>query len=152
MNQVKMTPSNICYIFIHICSCIHITYTHTSTHAWIRPYTAAVWLWSMYTNIHTTSTRPQAHWRVHTETNNIIMPATLLILLTYLHAMLYACTHNAVVEKGLEIGRPFFQKRALKMYIKIGWSKWILVSQMLKLVRKWPMADCYFWHCAYIHT
>ena len=31
----------------------------------------------------------------------------------------------------------------LKMYRKFGWPKWILVSQMLKLVGKWPMADCY---------
>jgi len=26
------------------------------------------------------------------------------------------------------------------MYSKIGQPKWILVSQVLKLVRKWPMA------------
>ena len=32
----------------------------------------------------------------------------------------------------------------LKMYWKYGQPKWILVGQMLKLVRKWPMADCYF--------
>jgi len=30
------------------------------------------------------------------------------------------------------------------MYSKIGQPKWILVSQMLKLVGKWPMANCYF--------
>jgi len=32
----------------------------------------------------------------------------------------------------------------LKMYSKIGQPKWILVGQMLKLVRKWPMADLFF--------
>ena len=32
----------------------------------------------------------------------------------------------------------------LKMYRKYGRPKWILVGQMLKLVGKWPMADCYF--------
>ena len=32
----------------------------------------------------------------------------------------------------------------LKMYRKYGRPKWILVSQTLKLVGKWPMADCYF--------
>ena len=32
----------------------------------------------------------------------------------------------------------------LKMYSKFGRPKWILVGQMLKLVGKWPMADCYF--------
>ena len=32
----------------------------------------------------------------------------------------------------------------LKMYSKFGQPKWILVGQMLKLVGKWPMADCYF--------
>ena len=31
-----------------------------------------------------------------------------------------------------------------KMYGKFGRPKWILVGQMLKLVGKWPMADCYF--------
>ena len=35
----------------------------------------------------------------------------------------------------------------LKMYWKYGRSKQILVGQMLKLVEKWPMADCYFQHC-----
>ena len=35
----------------------------------------------------------------------------------------------------------------LKMYRKCGQLNWILVRQMLKLVRKWPMADCYFSHC-----
>jgi len=29
------------------------------------------------------------------------------------------------------------------MYSKIGRPKWILVGQMLKLVGKWPMANCY---------
>ena len=32
----------------------------------------------------------------------------------------------------------------LKMYSKHGRPKWILVGQMVKLVRKWPMANCYF--------
>ena len=32
----------------------------------------------------------------------------------------------------------------LKTYGKLGQPKWILVGQMLKLVRKWLMADCYF--------
>ena len=31
----------------------------------------------------------------------------------------------------------------LKMYRKYGRPKWILVSQMLILVGKWPMTDCY---------
>ena len=31
-----------------------------------------------------------------------------------------------------------------KMYGKYGQPKWISVSQMLKLVEKWPMTDCYF--------
>ena len=31
----------------------------------------------------------------------------------------------------------------LKMYGKFGRPKWILVSQLLKLVRKWLMANCY---------
>ena len=33
----------------------------------------------------------------------------------------------------------------LKMYRKYGRPKWILIGQMLKLVGKWPMADCYFY-------
>ena len=32
----------------------------------------------------------------------------------------------------------------LKMCRKFSQPKQILVGQMLKLVRKWPMADCYF--------
>ena len=32
----------------------------------------------------------------------------------------------------------------LIVYRKFGRPKWILVGQMLKLVGKWPMADCYF--------
>ena len=32
----------------------------------------------------------------------------------------------------------------LKMYGKYGRSKEILIGQMLKLVGKWPVADCYF--------
>ena len=32
----------------------------------------------------------------------------------------------------------------LKMYRKLGQPKWVLVSQILKYVGKWPMADCYF--------
>ena len=32
----------------------------------------------------------------------------------------------------------------LKMYRKYCQPKWILVGQMLKLVGKWPMANCYF--------
>ena len=32
----------------------------------------------------------------------------------------------------------------LKMYSNFGWPKWILVGQMVKLLRKWPMAGCYF--------
>ena len=36
----------------------------------------------------------------------------------------------------------------LQMYGNFGWPKWILVGQMMKLVRKWPMVDCYFEHCA----
>ena len=32
----------------------------------------------------------------------------------------------------------------LKVYSKFGQPKWILVSQMLKLVGKWLMAICYF--------
>ena len=32
----------------------------------------------------------------------------------------------------------------LKMYSKFGRPKQILVGQMLKLVRKWPMASCHF--------
>ena len=31
----------------------------------------------------------------------------------------------------------------LKIYSKFGRPKWILIDQMLKLI-KWPMADCYF--------
>ena len=40
----------------------------------------------------------------------------------------------------------------LKMYRKYGQPKWILVGQMLKMVRKWLMADCYFKHCGNINT
>ena len=32
----------------------------------------------------------------------------------------------------------------LKMYEEFGRPKWIMIGQMLKLVGKWPMADCYF--------
>ena len=32
----------------------------------------------------------------------------------------------------------------LNIYRNYGRPKWILVGQMLKLVGKWPMADCYF--------
>ena len=38
----------------------------------------------------------------------------------------------------------FFIGVPLKMYSKFGRPKWILVSQMLKLGGKWPVASCYF--------
>ena len=40
--------------------------------------------------------------------------------------------------------KGYYTAVQLKMYGKFGQSKWILVGRMLKLVRKWPMADCYF--------
>ena len=53
---------------------------------------------------------------------------------------------------GSEIGWPFFEDRIfyrlliaipMKTSRKFGRPKWILVSQMLKLVGKWPMADLF---------
>ena len=39
----------------------------------------------------------------------------------------------------------------LKMYSKFGQRKWILlVGQISKMVRKWPIANCYF--CHYMHV
>ena len=38
----------------------------------------------------------------------------------------------------------YFTAVPLQMYGKYGRSKSILLGQMLKLVGKWPMADCYF--------
>jgi len=56
-------------------------------------------------------------------------------------------------NKGQKFVGHFFEDRTfcrlliaipLKMYSKIGW---ILVGQMLKLFIKWPMTNCYFYHC-----
>ena len=61
-------------------------------------------------------------------------------------------THSAQSKDQKLVGR-FLEDRIfyrllitvpLKMYRKYGRPKWILVGQMLKLVGKWPMADCYF--------
>ena len=35
----------------------------------------------------------------------------------------------------------------LEMYSKFGLAKWIYSANWGKLVRKWPMADCYFKLC-----
>ena len=37
----------------------------------------------------------------------------------------------------------------LRMYRKVDQPNWILVSQMLKLVGKWPIANCYFQYRGY---
>ena len=64
-------------------------------------------------------------------------------------AFLYSSGRN----KGQKLVGRFFEDRTfcrlliaipLKMYSKFGQPKWILVGQMLKLVRKWPMANCHF--------
>lgn len=85
-----MTPSNIHYIFIHIWSCIHITYTHKHTCMDKTIYCNCVDL----INIHSTRTKPQAHWRVHTETNNILYVThytvdIACVVLFYVHAHIY---------------------------------------------------------------
>jgi len=65
-------------------------------------------------------------------------------------SMEYYCSGR---NKGQKLVGRFFEYRTfcrlliaipLKMYSKIDQTKWILVSQMLKLVGKWPMANCYF--------
>ena len=70
---------------------------------------------------------------------------------TYLR-MCLTCSNSARNKDQKLVGR-FFEDRIfdrlliavpLKMYRKDGRPKWILVSQMLKLVGKWPMANCYF--------
>ena len=50
-----------------------------------------------------------------------------------------------LVGRFLKIGYfiGYYTAVPLKMYGKFGRSKWILVSRMLKLVGKWPMANCY---------
>ena len=61
------------------------------------------------------------------------------------------CMHAQCQKQGSEIGWPCFEDKIFyglltavpfKMYWKFGRPKWILVGQMLKLVGKWPMADC----------
>ena len=51
-----------------------------------------------------------------------------------------------LVGRFLKIGYfiGYYSAVPLKMYGKYGRSKQILVGQMLKLVGKWPVADCYF--------
>ena len=64
-----------------------------------------------------------------------------------------SCKVSSVRNKGQKLVGRFFENQTfcrlliavpLKMYSKFGRPKWILVSQMLKLVGKWPMASCYF--------
>jgi len=64
----------------------------------------------------------------------------------------YALLGPVVDHHCSEIGQPFFEDMIfcrlliaipLKMYSKIGQLKWILVGQILKLIGKWPMANCY---------
>jgi len=61
--------------------------------------------------------------------------------------------YMAMVEIKVRNLSAIFEDRAfcrlliaipLKMHSKIGQPKWILVGQMLKLVRKWPMANYEF--------
>ena len=67
-----------------------------------------------------------------------------------MHVMLI---HIVVVEIRVKSWSTMFEDRTLyrllivvqlKMYSKLGQPKSVLVGQMLKLVGKWPMADCYF--------
>jgi len=81
--------------------------------------------------------------------NQQIQPATIHV---------YKLVYNGTIYSGRNKGQKLvghFLKIAhfvgywlpaipLKMYSKISWPKWILVSQILKLVGKWPMANSYF--------
>ena len=71
---------------------------------------------------------------------------------SYINSYIHTHTHSARNKDQKLVGR-FFADRIfywlliavpLKMYRKYGQLKWILIGQMLKLVRKWPIADCYF--------
>jgi len=77
--------------------------------------------------------------------------SSLIDLLATMYIASYIGTSGR--NKGQKLVSHFFDDRTfcrlliaipLKMYSKIGQPKWILVSQMLKLVGKWPMANCYF--------
>ena len=61
----------------------------------------------------------------------------------------YSARNNDQELVGHFLNIEYFRGRLfitipLKMYRKYGRPKWILVRQMLKLIRKWPKANCYF--------
>ena len=62
------------------------------------------------------------------------------------------CVQFILFIKGLEIGWPFFKIRnilklllacPLKLHSKFVRANWICSAKCLKMVRKWPMANCY---------
>ena len=76
---------------------------------------------------------------------------------------MYIHTYIPVLEIRIRNWSAVFEDRIfyrlliavpLKMYGKFGQPKWIVVGQILKLVRKWPMADLFLaltYVCTYVH-
>ena len=76
------------------------------------------------------------------------------------HAHAHTHTHTSARNKNQKLVDGFFEDRIfyrlliavlLKIYRKFVRPKWILVSQMLKLVGKWPMADLFLALHTYTH-
>ena len=73
---------------------------------------------------------------------------------TYIYTLLEIRSRNwlAVLLKIAYVSYRLLIAIPLKMYRKFGRLKWILVSQMLKLFGKCPMADCYLILALYTHV
>ena len=93
-----------------------------------------------------TQVRMHAHMHAHRQAIkyywHITEPLFSSKVVSYTTEVVVEIRLKKLVGHFLRIGH--FVGIPLKMYGKFGQSKWILVGWILKLVRKWPMANWYF--------